>query len=81
MSYSGSYYSKLVRAVAWEKGAKWKHYEINFLGGEHRSDWYVKRNKASTVPTMYVGSKMKVVTESSDIMDYIDREFDGAVKL
>ena len=81
LAYKGSYYSKLVKAVAWEKGARWKYYDIDFAGGEHRSEWYVKRNKNATVPTMYVGKELKVVLESSVIMDYIDKEFKGAVKL
>ena len=51
-----SYRAQLVRLVACEKGAKWKHFEVDI----HKvlmnlQPWYIKLNPKAYVPTMLVG--------------------------
>jgi hypothetical protein len=49
-----SYFSQIVRLCAAEKGAPWKHFEVNHMKDEHTAPWYVKLNPKTYVPTMLI---------------------------
>lgn len=77
MSDKNSYYSKIVRLVAAEKGVEHTNYWVSLDKLENRKAWYLKRNPAGVVPTMLVGPKGEPVIDSSVISKTIDDRFEG----
>jgi len=77
-----TYRGQLVRLAACEKGCKWKHFLMDVVKGmTNLEPWYVKLNPKAYVPTMLVGVENTPICESANIMNYIDREFEGTCKL
>ena len=50
-----SYFSKITRLAAIEKGLNWRHYVVNMGQNQHVTPWYLKINPNGVVPSMLVG--------------------------
>jgi len=69
--------SQRVRICLIEKGVSWKSHPINLLLNEHSSDWFQKINRKGLVPVLVHDGK--IVTESVEIIRYIDRTFPSSI--
>lgn len=76
----GSIISKLISFVflqvliaLQEKEVEYEAHNVNIVEGQQNEAWYMRINPSGTVPTLTDGEK--VIRESEDIIDYIDREF------
>ena len=56
-----------------EKEVKYEPVIIDIHNGEQNQAWFLRLNSSGVVPTLQDGEK--IITESEDIVDYIDREF------
>ncbi|ESO82824.1 hypothetical protein LOTGIDRAFT_203296 [Lottia gigantea] len=74
-----SYYSHLVLIALEEKQALYKEKIINFLSGEQLKVKFVRLYYKCEIPVLTDGDK--VVVESKDIVDYIDKEVPTEPKL
>lgn len=77
-----SYRAQLVRLAACEKGAKWKHFEVDIHKAlTNLKPWYVKLNPKAYVPTLIYSQENIPICESAEIMKAIDEKWEGTVKL
>ncbi|XP_025115658.1 ganglioside-induced differentiation-associated protein 1-like [Pomacea canaliculata] len=74
-----SYFSQKVLIALQEKNVKYDSHTIEVHKGQQLEPWYMRINSAGQVPTLQDGEK--IVKESEDIVDYIDREFPNDSKL
>ena len=65
--------SQRVRICLIEKGLRWNSHPVNLLLNEHASDWFQAINPKGLVPVLVHDGK--VVTESMEIVRYIDRVY------
>jgi len=63
--------SQKVRFVLAEKELPYESHEIDLIAGGQHQDWYVKLNPKHVVPT--IDHDGKILTESSLIIQYLDR--------
>ena len=77
-----SYRSQIVRLVACEKGAKWKHFFVDIVKAlTNLEPWHVQLNPKAYVPTLIYGPDNTPICESAVIMKAIDENWDGKVRL
>ncbi|KAK6186558.1 hypothetical protein SNE40_008573 [Patella caerulea] len=74
-----SYYSHMVIVALLEKKASFKEKIVNILDGGQLSAAFLRLNKKAEVPVLKDGDK--VVVESKDIVDYIDKEINAEPRL
>ncbi|MCP4320214.1 MAG: glutathione S-transferase family protein [Hyphomicrobiales bacterium] len=67
--------SQRVRVVMAEKALQWTSHEIDLENQEHASDKYQSIHPDGLVPALVHDGE--VFVESIDIIDYLDREFEG----
>ncbi|XP_048254890.1 ganglioside-induced differentiation-associated protein 1-like 1 isoform X2 [Haliotis rufescens] len=67
-----SYYSQKVLMALYEKGELFTERLVNLGKGEGTAKWYMEINPAGQVPVL--GDRGKLIPESEDIIEYIDRE-------
>ncbi|XP_071084403.1 ganglioside-induced differentiation-associated protein 1-like [Haliotis cracherodii] len=67
-----SYYSQKVLMALYEKGELFTERVVNLGKGEGTAKWYMEINPAGQVPVL--GDRGKLIPESEDIIEYIDRE-------
>jgi len=71
-----SLYSQQVRLCLAEKGVEWDGRTVNIgPAHEHLAPWYAKINPQLVVPALDVDGT--IVTDSTHIIQYVDRHFDG----
>ena len=58
-----------------EKGVPFRKRIVYFHFGEHHEDWFLRLNPQGKVPVLQDGDK--VVVESEEIINYIDRRCPG----
>ena len=74
------YRPQLVRLGAEEKGLKYKNFEMT-LGKTNYDPWYVQLNPQAYLPTMVVKPDNQPITESAEIIKYMDDNFHGKKQL
>ncbi|XP_071091694.1 ganglioside-induced differentiation-associated protein 1-like [Haliotis cracherodii] len=74
-----SYYSQKVLIALKEKNVRFQLRMVNILNLEQTQAWYMRMNASGTVPVLKDGDK--IVKESEDIINYVDRAIPGDVRL
>jgi glutathione S-transferase len=67
--------SQRVRLALEEKGVKWISHSVNLTKNDHLTSDFQSINPASVVPVLIHDGR--TITESNDIIDYIDNNFSG----
>ncbi len=73
--FAASNCSQRVRMALEEKGLQWTSHHVNLSKNEHATDAFQALNPKGVVPVLIHDGK--TITESNDIITYIDDEFDG----
>lgn len=73
--YGLSSCSQRVRLSLEEKGLAWESHHIDLPAQEHATEWYQQINPAGLVPTLVHDGR--VITESMDILLYLETHFQG----
>lgn len=68
--------SQRVRICLSEKGIAWESHLVNMVTNEHANAWFQKINPKGLIPVLVHDGK--VITESIDIIKYLDVNFSGS---
>lgn len=73
--FAASNCSQRVRMALEEKGLQWTSHHVNLPKNEHATDAFQALNPKGVVPVLVHDGK--TITESNDIITYLDDEFEG----
>ncbi|XP_069111944.1 ganglioside-induced differentiation-associated protein 1-like [Argopecten irradians] len=74
-----SFYSQKALLTLFEKEAVFREQIVVIVNGEQNEPWYMKVTPKGTVPALEIPGS--VLTDSEDIVNYLDRELDTGTKL